>query len=39
MTGKARLSFARLALGDKVRLELSPYDLSVGRIILETHTI
>jgi translation initiation factor IF-1 len=39
MTGQARLSFARLALGDKVRLELSPYDLSVGRIIVETQTI
>jgi translation initiation factor IF-1 len=39
MTGKARLGFARLALGDKVRLELSPYDLSVGRIIVETQTI
>jgi translation initiation factor IF-1 len=37
--GKARLSFARLAPGDKVRLELSPYDLSVGRIIANTKTI
>jgi translation initiation factor IF-1 len=36
MTGKARLSFARLATGDKVRLEMSPYDLSEGRIIVET---
>jgi translation initiation factor IF-1 len=34
--GKARLSFARLGPGDKVRLELSPYDLSAGRIIVET---
>jgi translation initiation factor IF-1 len=39
LTGKARLSFARLAPGDKVRLELSPYDLSAGRIIVETKTI
>jgi translation initiation factor IF-1 len=39
MTGRARLNFARLAMGDKVRLELSPYDLSVGRIIVETQTI
>ena len=39
VTGKARLSFARLAPGDKVRLELSPYDLSAGRIILEKQTI
>jgi len=37
--GKARLSFACLAPGDKVRLELSPYDLSAGRIIVETQTI
>jgi translation initiation factor IF-1 len=39
MTGKARLSFARLAAGDKVRLEMSPYDLSEGRIIVETQII
>ncbi len=39
MTGRARLSFSRLAPGDKVRLELSPYDLSAGRIVLETQTI
>jgi translation initiation factor IF-1 len=34
--GKARLSFARMAAGDRVRLEMSPYDLSEGRIIVET---
>ena len=39
MTGKARLSFARLATGDKVRLEMSPYDLSEGRIMVETQII
>ena len=39
VAGKARASFAGLALGDKVRLELSPYDLSAGRIILEKQTI
>ncbi|HVM50402.1 MAG TPA: TOBE domain-containing protein [Candidatus Acidoferrum sp.] len=39
VAGKARLGFARLALGEKVRLELSPYDLSVGRIVLNTQTI
>ena len=37
--GKARLSFARLAPGDRVQLELSPYDLSAGRIIIEAKTI
>ena len=36
VTGKARLSFAQLAVGDRVRLEMSPYDLSEGRIIVET---
>ena len=39
MRGKARSSLAHLAPGDKVRLELSPYDLSAGRIIVETQTI
>jgi len=32
--GQARSAFARPAPGDKVRLELSPYDLSVGRIVV-----
>jgi len=36
VTAKARLGFARLAAGDRVRLEMSPYDLSEGRIIVET---
>jgi translation initiation factor IF-1 len=36
VTGRARLSFARLVAGDKVRLEMSPYDLSEGRIIVRT---
>ncbi|MGO8929240.1 MAG: translation initiation factor IF-1 [Limisphaerales bacterium] len=35
VTGKAWLSLAHLAAGDKVRLEMSPYDLSAGRIIVE----
>jgi len=39
VAGKARLGFARLALGEKVRLELSPYDLSVGRIVVKSQTI
>jgi translation initiation factor IF-1 len=36
-TGKARANFAAVA-GDKVKLELSPYDLSEGRIIVEKQT-
>jgi translation initiation factor IF-1 len=39
VAGKTRMSFARLALGDMVRMELSPYDLSAGRIIAERQTI
>ena len=33
MVGKAKASFAGLKPGDKVRLQMSPYDLSEGRII------
>lgn len=33
VTGKMRPVFETLALGDKVRLKLSPYDLSAGRIV------
>ena len=36
--GKAKESFAAKA-GDKVRLQMSPYDLSEGRIIVETKKI
>jgi translation initiation factor IF-1 len=39
VAGKDRGSFARPSPGEKVRLALSPYDLSVGRIIVETQTI
>ena len=36
VTGKARLSFARLVAGDRVLLAMSPYDLSEGRIIVKS---
>jgi translation initiation factor IF-1 len=39
VAGKARLSFARLAHGDRVKLQMSPYDLSQARIITGTETI
>ena len=39
VAGKARRSFAGLAPGDKVKLQLSPYDLSAGRILVETKKI
>jgi len=32
VAGQAQLGFVGLSTGDKVRLELSPYDLSAGRI-------
>jgi translation initiation factor IF-1 len=32
---RLRLEFVRLAPGDRVRVELSPYDLSKGRIVLK----
>ena len=32
-SGKMRRNFVRLAVGDRVRMQLSPYDLSKGRIV------
>jgi translation initiation factor IF-1 len=32
VSGKIRMNFIRILPGDKVKLELSPYDLSRGRI-------
>ena len=37
VAGRARRSFAGLAPGDRVRLQLTPYDLSAGRILVETN--
>ena len=39
VAGRAKQNFAGLKSGDKVKLQLSPYDLSVGRILVETKTI
>ncbi len=33
ISGKMRMNNIRLILGDSVKLEMSPYDLSKGRII------
>jgi len=33
VSGKMRMHFIRILPGDRVTLELSPYDLSKGRII------
>ena len=32
VSGKMRMHKIRILLGDKVRIELSPYDLTLGRI-------
>lgn len=34
VSGKMRMNYIRILPGDRVALELSPYDLSRGRIIL-----
>ena len=33
LSGKMRRYYIRILLGDRVRLELSPYDLDRGRIV------
>jgi translation initiation factor IF-1 len=34
VSGKMRMNFIKILPGDKVALELSPYDLTRGRIVL-----
>lgn len=36
ISGKMRMHYIRILPGDKVTIELSPYDLSRGRIIYRT---
>ena len=38
ISGKMRKFFIKIAAGDKVTLEISPYDLSKGRIIYRHKT-
>jgi len=33
ISGKLRMNFIRIIVGDKVLMEMSPYDLTKGRII------
>ena len=33
ISGKLRMNFIKILPGDKVNLEMSPYDLSKGRIV------
>ncbi|HEX7577485.1 MAG TPA: translation initiation factor IF-1 [Verrucomicrobiae bacterium] len=39
VAGRAKKNFAGLNVGDKVKLQLTPYDLSIGRILIETKAI
>jgi translation initiation factor IF-1 len=36
VAGRAKKRFAGLKTGSSVKLQLTPYDLSVGRILVET---
>jgi len=36
VSGKMRMHFIRILPGDKVTVEMSPYDLTKGRIILRS---
>ena len=38
VAGKMRMHFIRILPGDKVTVELSPYDLNRGRITFRTRT-
>lgn len=39
VAGKAKQNFVQRAPGEKVTLQLTPFDLSAGRILTETKTI
>jgi translation initiation factor IF-1 len=36
VSGKMRMNFIRILSGDKVTVEISPYDLEKGRIVYRT---
>ena len=36
VAGRAKERFGSLAVGDPVKLQLTPYDLSTGRIVVES---
>ncbi len=38
LSGRIKLNFVRIVPGDKVRVELSPYDLTKGRITWRNRT-
>lgn len=33
VSGKMRMNFVRIMLGDRVTIELNPYDLTKGRVV------
>ena len=39
VAGSAKKNFAGLKTGDRVKLQLTPYDLSAGRILIEPKMI
>jgi len=39
VAGRAKRNFAGLAVGNKVKLQLTPYDLTAGRIMVGTKRI
>ena len=39
ISGKLRMNYIKILPGDKVTIELSPYDLTKGRIILRDVTV
>jgi translation initiation factor IF-1 len=39
VAGKAKQRFSGLKPGDKVKMQMSPYDLSQGRIVVETKQV
>lgn len=38
ISGKIRKNYIRIVTGDKVRVEVSPYDLTKGRIVTRLRT-
>ncbi len=39
ISGKMRKNFIRLNIGDKVKMEMSPYDLTKGRITFRSREV
>lgn len=37
ISGKMRMHYIKILPGDKVKVEMSPYDLTKGRIVLDTN--